>query len=56
MLVPAFSPFLTIFSILSEVNSINLATFNFLSAVAFNLEQSQILSFGKKLMLCGDAS
>ena len=46
--LPAFSPFPTMFSTLSIPNFIFSVTFFLPSANAFNLDQSKILSFGKK--------
>ena len=48
-LLPAFSPFPTMFSTLSKTEIIILATFNLLSANAFNLDHFRIFSFGKEL-------
>ena len=45
--LPAFSPFPTMFSTLSTSKTIILATFILLSANVFNLDQAEILSFGK---------
>ena len=44
-----FSPFPTMFSTQSEREIIISATLNLSSANAFNLDQSEILPFGKKL-------
>ena len=49
MLVTAFSPFPTMFSILSKIKIIVLADFILLSANTFNLDQSRILSSCKEL-------
>ena len=49
--LPAFSPFPTMFSILSKTWIIILATMNLSSANAFNLVKAKILSFGKWVKL-----
>ena len=49
MLVPAFSPFPTMFSTLSQREIIIFGMLNFLSANAFILDESKILSFVKEL-------
>ena len=46
---PAFSSFPTMFSILSRTDFTIWITFNLSSANAFNLDWSEILSFGKEL-------
>ena len=46
---PPFSPFPTMFSTHHKTNFTFLNTCNFLSANAFNLDQSKILSFGNGL-------
>ena len=45
--LPGFSPFPTMFTSLSEVNTIILLTFNLPLANAFCLDQSNFLYFGK---------
>ena len=47
--LPAFSPFLTVFSTLSNTEILILAAFNLSSANALNLLQSRKLSFDKGL-------
>ena len=49
MLVPAFSPFLTLFSTLPITNLILLVTFILLSAKSLKLDWFKILLFGKEL-------
>ena len=49
MLVPAFSPFPTVFSTVSRTE-IMILTSILSSANAFNMDQAEILSFGKELI------
>ena len=53
---PAFSPFPTVFSTLSQRVIVIFATFNLSSANCFQFGHIQILSFGKELMHLHDVS
>ena len=48
---PAFSPFFTMFSTISNEENIILFTWNLSSANAFNFVETKIMSFGKELTL-----
>ena len=51
---PAFSPFPTMFSLLSKGETISLAKLNMMSANASSLVQYKILSFSRVILVIGD--